>query len=242
MLDNIIVILVETSHPGNIGGVARAMKNMGLKQLRLVNPNQEPWTDALARAADAIDVLQQANIYPTLAEAINDCAVVMGTSARNRHLAWPQLEIHKDAEKILAFAKPQKVALLFGRESSGLTNTELQLCNYQLTIPANPEYSSLNLAAAVQVVAYEVYTAYLSFAADAAVKSDEALATKQEVENFYQHLEQTAIDVQYLDPYRPGSLMPRFRRIFNRANLTKIELNVLRGLLSAIQKRFNNDK
>lgn len=234
MLNNIVIVLVETSHPGNIGASARAMKNMGITDLRLVNPRHFPSDEALSRAAGAEDILQQTRIFDDLTSAIVDCTLIVGTTARNRSLEWPQHSID-NAATMLTNQTQQKVAILFGRESSGLTNQELQYCNYQITIPTHSEYSSLNLAAAVQVICYELFKA--GQGQKAPVSQQEQLATKLEVEGFYQHLEQIAINLHYLDPAKPGQLMPRLRRLYNRANLTTVEVNILRGFLSAIENK-----
>jgi len=238
MLNNIYIILVETSHPGNIGATARAMKNMGFSQLRLVNPNRSSWEQAVARAAGAEEILQQATFYPNLTLALEDCTTVIGTSARSRSLDWPHLEIHTDADKIAQYAKQHKLAIVFGRESSGLSNEELQRCDYQVAIPTDSEYSSLNLAAAVQIICYELFKTNLHWTTATPQKMvSEETANKVEIEGFYQHLEQVASAINYLDPARPGLLMPRFRRLFNRVALTKVEINILRGFLSAVSKR-----
>lgn len=236
MLDNLHIILVETSHPGNIGGVARAMKNMGLSRLRLVKPKIFPDTQAQARSAGAEDVLATAEVFTNLAEAINDCSLVLGTSARSRSVEWPQLNVRDCAGQIMAHAQQQKVAVVFGRESSGLTNDELQHCHYQLIIPANPAYSSLNIAAAVQVISYELRVAAQ---VDLELKATpETLATAAQMEGFYNHLHDVAIDSDYLNPTLPGQLMGRLRRLFNRSHLTLVEINILRGLLTSIQHKI----
>lgn len=230
-MKSIHIILVQTSHPGNIGSVARAMKTMGLSKLRLVQPKYFPHEQATALASDAVDVLENAEVYDDLKSAIADCHFVVGTSARTRYLDWPLLTAREAAARVVAESS-QSVAIVFGREQSGLTNEELQCCHAHLQIPANPNYSSLNLAAAVQVVAYEVFCTSLS---KAPKKKAEMLATHEEVELLLTHLEKTLIDIEFLDPKNPRMLMPRLRRLFNRAELEKTEVNILRGILAALQ-------
>ncbi|CAM4377510.1 MAG: tRNA (cytidine/uridine/adenosine-2'-O-)-methyltransferase TrmJ [Legionellaceae bacterium] len=237
MLNNIAIILIDTSHPGNIGAAARAMKNMGIHDLRLVNPVTLQWEEAIARSAGAEDILNQAKIYEEMNLAIADCSLVIGTSARSRSFHWPLLSIHEDAEKILHQAKTTKVAIVFGRESSGLTNEELQRCQYHLTIPVTEIYSSLNLAAAVQIICYELYKTNITLTPDSESLPIKAIASHNELEKLYQHLEKSCIEVKFLNPHKPGLLMARFRKLFNRCELTKVELNILRGFLSAILKR-----
>lgn len=231
MLSNFKVVLVETSHPGNIGAVARAMKNMGMDQLRLVSPKYFPHADATARASGADDVLRQATVYAQLQEAIADCEIVLGASARDRTISWPSVTARACAEKWVGKTMGN-VALVFGRENSGLKNHELDLCHFLLRIPCNPGYSSLNLAAAVQVVCYELFVAsgqeQVSTIGDL---GEEALATAEQMEAFYQHLQQALADIGFLHPERSRSLMRRLRRLFNRAQLDTKELDILRGIL-----------
>lgn len=232
MLSNFKVVLVETSHPGNIGAVARAMKNMGMDQLRLVTPKLFPHADATARASGADDVLRAAQGYESLQGAIADCQVVLGASARDRTISWPSVTVRECAEKWVGEVGKDNIALVFGRENSGLKNHELDLCHYLLRIPCNPEYSSLNLAAAVQVTCYELFVAsgreYVSTIGD---RGEEPLATAQQMEAFYQHLHQTMADIGFLQPERSKSIMRRLRRIFNRTQLDTKELDILRGIL-----------
>lgn len=233
MLSNFKVVLVETSHPGNIGAVARAMKNMRMHQLRLVNPKFFPHADATARASGADDLLRTAGVYPTLQAAIADCQIVLGASARDRTISWPSLTARQCAEKWVDTANSdQNIALVFGRENSGLKNHELDLCHYLLRIPCNNEYSSLNLAAAVQVVSYELFVASgqesISSIGD---RGEDPLATAEQMEAFYLHLQQTMADIGFLHPDRSKSIMRRLRRIFNRIQLDTKELDILRGIL-----------
>lgn len=234
MLSNFKVVLVETSHPGNIGAVARAMKNMGMNQLRLVSPKYFPHADATARASGADDVLREANCFNSLADALADCQIVLGASARDRTISWPSLTAREVAETwaVAGEVSQLNIALVFGRENSGLKNHELDLCHYRLRIPCNPEYSSLNLAAAVQVVCYELFLASSQPAASKIGDRDEApQATAAQMEAFYEHLQQTMADIGFLHPERSRSIMRRLRRVFNRAQLDTKELDILRGIL-----------
>ena len=232
MLSHFKVVLVETSHPGNIGAVARAMKNMGMNQLRLVTPKYFPHADATARASGADDVLKTACVYGSLQEAIADCQVVLGASARDRTISWPSVTARECAEKWVGVASGANIALVFGRENSGLKNHELDLCHYLLRIPCNAEYSSLNLAAAVQVVCYELFVAGgREFASSIGDRGEEPLATAEQMEGFYLHLQQTMADIGFLHPERSKSIMRRLRRVFNRAWLDTKELDILRGIL-----------
>ena len=232
MLSNFKVVLVETSHPGNIGAVARAMKNMGMDQLRLVTPKLFPHADATARASGADDVLRSAHVYTSLQDAIADCQIVLGASARDRTISWPSVTVRECAEKWVGVPSEDNIGLVFGRENSGLKNHELDLCHYLLRIPCNPVYSSLNLAAAVQVVCYELFVAsgqeVVSTIGD---RGEEPLATTEQMEAFYQHLHQTMSDIGFLHPERSKSIMRRLRRIFNRTQLDTKELDILRGIL-----------
>ena len=237
-LDNIRVVLVNTSHPGNIGGVARAMKNMGLTRLYLVAPRQYPDEQADWRAASAGDVLENAVVTATLEEAIGDCQFVVGTSARERRIPWPLLDPRQCAENMAQASSQEQVAVLFGREDRGLTNEELKVCNLHLSIPTSQSYSSLNLAMAVQIVCYELRM--LLTEPQRAVRADEQwdtpFSTRDNMERFYTHLEQTLIDVEFLDPAAPRQLMSRLRRLYSRVRLDEMELNILRGILTETQK------
>lgn len=242
MLENVRVVLVNTTHPGNIGGVARAMKNMGLHELCLVAPKEFPSEVADARASGALDVLADAVVVPDIAEAIADCQLVVGTSARERHIPWPIVN-PREMAAIVAPSK-QKVAILFGREDRGLTNEELHLCHHHVHIPSVEGFSSLNIAAAVQVIAYELRMAELypenleqerpKWGTD----WDIELADHQELERMFVHLEETLVDIEFLDPENPRQLMPRLRRLFMRAVPDKVEVNVMRGILKAVQKKL----
>ena len=228
------IVLVETSHPGNIGAAARAMKTMCLSRLLLVNPAEFPHADASARASGAVDVLDQAQVVSTLDQALAGCALVAGTSARQRGLGPPVLSPRDCMERLhAAAATGQEVALLFGRERTGLTNEELARCHILVNIPSNPDYSSLNIAAAVQVLGYESMLA--RGAAPAAGDTDEMPATTEEMEKLYEHIESAALETGFLDPANPKHLMRRIRRLFNRARPDQNEVHILRGLLSALQ-------
>ena len=236
--ENIRVVLVNTSHPGNIGGVARAMKNMCLSELVLVDPVAEfPSGKARARASGATDILESTQVVKTVSEAIADCHLVFGASARLRAIPWPLVDARTCAESIAEEMDQGKVALVFGRENSGLTNDELELCNKLVHIPANPEYSSLNIAAAVQVLAYEIHTACLKREGKDKLKvpNDYPMATAAEMEGLYQHFEQALHTLGFYNPDNPRQLMRRLRRLFNRAHLDKMELNILRGILAAAE-------
>jgi tRNA/rRNA methyltransferase/tRNA (cytidine32/uridine32-2'-O)-methyltransferase len=234
---------VETSHAGNIGGVARAMKNMSLSQLRLVTPKQFPNADATARASGADDVLATAEIHVDLATAIADCQLVIGCSARSRTISWPELTPRKSAEKVWHHAQNKNVAIVFGRENSGLKNHELDLCHYLLKIPCNETYSSLNLAAAVQVVCYELFIAADKEPSKTLIgdQADKTLASAENMERFYQHLNQTLADIGFLHPSKSRSMMRRLRRIYNRIQLDTKELAILRGILRFSQNHNHKE-
>lgn len=231
------IVMVETSHPGNIGAAARAMKNMHLEQLYLVKPRHFPHEEATARASRADDVLEGATICDSLQHALEGCSMVFGASARSlRSLPWPQLDARATAELVAKQEPSAEIALVFGREHSGLTNEELGLCNYLLHIPTNTEFSSLNVAAAIQVVAYELMMARSGeWQAPQSNKEDE-VASAEEVEGLIGHLETTMVDTGFLDPNNPRQLIRRMRRLFNRAQVEKTEVNILRGLFSAVEK------
>ena len=235
MKSNIRIVLVNTSHPGNIGAVARAMKNMCLESLYLVEPNQFPSAEATARASGADDVLAKAVVCSTLDEALEGCSFVAGASARDRSLSWPILNPRECAARVNEESKQHEVALIFGREHSGLTNEELEKCHYLVHIPSNPEYSSLNLSQAVQVLAYELM---MDVPVENATFSEEAreLATADEMESFYTHLESAMTELRFLDSSHPRKLMRRMRRLFNRARPDRTEINILRGMLAAAQR------
>lgn len=235
MLDNIRIILVNTSHPGNIGAAARAMKTMGLKNLYLVAPRLYPHVNADEMASGALDVLGQAVVVENLDDALVGCGLVVGTSARDRSLPWPQLLPREFAEKARAEALHTPIAIMFGREQSGLTNDELHRCHFHIPIPSNPEYSSLNIASAVQVIAYELRLASLQETVEPGWDYDYADAVA--MTSFYEHLERVLTEIDFLNPKAPRLLMPRLQRLFNRARPDVMEINILRGVLAAIEKK-----
>lgn len=240
MLENIRIVLVETSHTGNMGSVARAMKTMGLTNLWLVNPLVKPDSQAIALAAGASDVIGNATIVDTLDEALSGCSLVVGTSARSRTLPWPMLDPRECGLKSISESQHAPVALVFGRERVGLTNEELQKCHYHVAIAANPEYSSLNLAMAVQVIAYEVRMAWLATQEHAAVEHEETpYPLVDDLERFYGHLEQVLLKTGFIRANHPGQVMNKLRRLFTRARPESQELNILRGILASIE---NSDK
>ncbi|MGP5563306.1 RNA methyltransferase [Vreelandella alkaliphila] len=241
MLERIRIVLIGTSHPGNIGGVARAMHNMGLADLALVAPRCEVITqDSISRASGADHLLHQAKVHASLEDAVADCTLAVGASARSRTLPWPMISPRELAERLPSECQPDnaRVALVFGREDSGLTNAELQRCHAHVHIPTNADFSSLNLAAAVQVIAYECRMAWLTQpdSASTAEEPDDALATHAELECYFEHLERTLIAIEFHDPAQPRQLMARLRRLYLRARPEKMEMNILRGILSATEK------
>jgi len=236
LLSHIKIVLVGTTHPGNIGAVARAMKNMCLDRLCLVAPKTFPCAEATARASGADDILASAQVYQSLPEAIADSQWVIGTSARNRAISWPEITPRECAEKVVIRAPGQTAAIVFGRESSGLKNHELDLCHFLLRIPCNSEFSSLNLAAAVQVVCYELFTA-TGIRDETAIgdKGEYPLATAGQMASFYLHLHETLDIIGFLHKDKSKSIMRRLRRIFNRIQLDTKELDILRGILRMSQ-------
>ena len=238
MLDNIRIVLVATSHTGNMGSTARAMKTMGLTNLYLVNPLVKPDSQAIALSAGASDVIGNATIVDTFDEAIAGCSLVVGTSARSRSLPWPMLEPRECGQRSAMESEHAPVAIVFGRERVGLTNDELQKCHYHVAIPANPEYSSLNLAMAVQIIAYEIRVAHLDrIAAHQPVAEEEPYPLVDDLERFYAHLEETLHATGFIRPTHPGNIMSRLRRLFTRARPEAQELNILRGILASIEKQ-----
>lgn len=242
-LDNVKIVLVETSHTGNMGSAARAMKTMGLTRLCLVNPVIKPDSQSISLAAGASDIIKQAQIFSSLEEAVADCSLIIGTSARPRSLQWPNLTPKECGDKIIAETTHHaQVALVFGRERVGLTNDELQKCHFHVGIPANPDYSSLNLAMSVQVLTYEIRMSMLS-TLEASLKHDDdnlnevQYPKSEDIERFYQHLEQTLLKTGFINPNHPGQIMGRLRRLFTRAGIEQQELNILRGILTSIDKK-----
>lgn len=237
MLENIRIVLVGTTHSGNIGSAARAMKVMGLSNMVLVAPACDVDGQAIALAAGASDIANNARVVSCVEEAIADCALVVGTSSRSRSLDWPMLDARECGQKAVEHAADAPVAILFGRERTGLTNQELQACHYHVAIPANPDYCSLNLAMAVQILSYEMRMAALNMAEQpkaATIRTQ--YPTSDELERFYIHLEQTLYQTGFIKQAHPGLVMTKLRRLFNRARPESQELNILRGVLSSMIK------
>jgi tRNA (cytidine32/uridine32-2'-O)-methyltransferase len=233
------IILVGTTHPGNIGAAARAMKNMGLTELMLVNPRYFPHAEATARAAGAEDVLDTARVVGSLDEALGDCVYVAGASARSRTIGWPSMTPRECADRLLQESRHGTAAAVFGPEQSGLTNEDIDRCHTLLTIPTEPGFSSLNLAMAVQVIAYELRVAEIG-EAEPACGAGVTPATVEELEHFYAHLERVLTASRFLDPDNPRQLMRRLRRLFVRARPDKNEINILRGMLAALDPKTGN--
>lgn len=233
-LNSIRIVLVATSHPGNIGSTARAMKTMGLQRLYLVSPRSFPdrWANELAAGAD--EVLQHAVVTDSLTEALKGCKIVLATSARPRGLSLPGLTPAAAAELVAQVQDDTEVAFVFGREHAGLTNDELLHSQYHVNIPSDPAFSSLNLAQSVQIIAYELRMKLLSPIADVEMRQ-ENLATAEEIELFYDHLREVLLTIGFLKPSNPRKLLQRLRRLFNRTKLESVEVNILRGILSNVQ-------
>lgn len=233
---SIRVVLVEPNHPGNVGAVARAMKNMGLSELHLVRPKAFPHAEATARASGADDVLDAARVHEDFADAIADCGLVVGTSARQRHLPWDLVEPRECAQDIVAAAQAGQVAVVFGSEKYGLSNEDLARCNRLVTIPTATEYASLNLGMAVQVIAYELWLAGRP-GAPPPPAPEVPFASADEMVRLYEHFERVLEEIDFRDRTGGGHLMARIRRLFNRARLDQNEMNILRGILTAVQSR-----
>lgn len=237
VLARVRIVLAGTSHPGNIGAAARALKTMGLQRLVLVAPHAFPDPAATAMAAGADDVLDSARVHETLHAAIGDCRLVLGCSARPRGVALPTLDPRAAAARLLAEAASGDVALLFGNERVGLSNEELQRCHAAVHIPAAPEYSSLNLAAAVQVLCYELRVTALASATQPAVPVEAAdVATHAQLEGLFAHLEQALSEIDFFKGRAPGTMMQRLRRLFLRAQPNEREVLILRGILADAQR------
>jgi len=246
-LSKIRVVLINTTHPGNIGATARAMKVMGLQQLHLVTPKTFPDAEATAMASGADDLLQHAVIHGSLESALEGCSLVLGTSARLRSLSMPQMDVRKAAESALtehdtAQQNSGDIAILFGRERYGLTNDEIQRCHQLVHIDTNPDYGSLNLAQAVQVIGYELRMFAIGEAGVTVSPLDWVPVDAGQMERFFVHLEQTLLDIAFLNPEQPKKLMMRLRRLFNRARPDQNEINILRGILAASQRAASKDE
>jgi len=242
--DHVRVVLVGTIHSGNIGSTARAMKNMGLHRLYLVDPVEFPSREASYMSVSASDLLDTAVVVPTMMDAVGDCALVIGTSARERKIQLPTARPREMAERCVQRFEGQEIALVFGREDSGLNNEEMRLCHLHVHVPTSENYSSLNLSAAVQLLVYELRIAaldHLDQANDGPVW-DSPLATAEGLERYYKHLEETLIEVGFLNPAAPRQLMARLRRLYGRIELDQMELNILRGMLTEIQKTIRGER
>ncbi len=239
MLNNIRIVLINTFHPGNIGAAARAMKNMGLSDLYLVDPKEFPHPEAESRAAGATALLDSATVVPTLRDAVADCALVIGTSARRRSFPWPMLDPETCADKALQQSVQGPVAIVFGRERMGMHNDELMQCNFHLAIPAAPDYPVMNISAAVQVVCYEIWKRHDG---NPLWEPEEEYPTSEQMNRFYQHLEDTLRNVGFIIPQHEGQVMTKLRRFFNRARPEEFELGMLRGILRSVQKSNEESK
>lgn len=228
------IVLVEPSHPGNIGATARAMKTMGFADLALVAPKSFPHEQATARAAGADDILENARVVPTLVEAIGDCGFVVGATARLRSLRWPVIDPRRCAELLWEQAARGRAAIVIGPEQSGLTNDDLGRCQQLVHIPANPEFSSLNLAMAVQVLCYELRMANPELRQQYEENRGAPFATAAELEGFHVHLERVLAEAGFLHPAHQAQLKLKLRRLFQRARLDQNEINILRGMLTAL--------
>lgn len=235
-LDRVRVVLSHTSHPGNIGGAARAMKTMGLKRLVLVNPRHFPHDEAIARASGAEDILVYSTVVDSLAQALEGCVFVAAVTARRRELSTPTRWAREGAGELIAATAQGDVALVFGNETSGLSNEEVSLTHMPVMIPANPDYSSLNLASAVQILSYELRLAAADIGAPPPVAGEGLPAPHEEVDRLVEHFERASIASGFLDPAVPKRLIPRLRRLFARARVEREEVAILRGMLSAFEQ------
>ena len=243
--DRVRIVLVNTSHPGNIGAAARALKNMGLHRLYLVEPKDYPADQAVWRAANALDVLNNAVVVGDLDAALSGCGLVVGTSARERRIPWPLMNPRECGIRVWKEAAEHDVAIVFGREDRGLTNEELHKCTYHVHIPSNPEYSSLNIASAVQVLCYEIRMASLADDAGCVPSFDEwdqPPAKTNDLELYFEHLEQALVDIGFHDRANPRQTMTRLRRLYSRIRLDEMELSILRGVLTAIRNAVHKIK
>ena len=238
--DNIRVVMINTSHPGNIGAAARVMKNMGLTRLYLVQPVHFPNADATAMASGADNLLTQAVVCDSLEQALEGCHLVLGTTARERKIQHEFIDGRKAGMLSVAESDQHEVALVFGRERIGLTNDEIGLCHKLINIPTNPEYSSLNVASAIQIVTYEVMMSLRALNSKIKTESVVKYASSENMERFYQHLEQTLIEIDFLRIKQSPQLMSKLRHIYNRVRLEQEEVNILRGILT--KTRQHNPK
>lgn len=234
------IVLVGTTHPGNVGASARAMKTMGLSKLRLVSPKGFSTRKEVALSSGALDILESAEYFDDLKSALSDCVLAVGSTARVRSLEMPSEEPRACAARCVNAMSAGNVAIVFGPEHSGLSNEDLDLCQSAVSIPANPDFSSLNLAAAVQVLCYELALALRADPAPpvtAPETADDLPASLDEMEGFYQHLQDSLVTLDFLNPDNPRHLMRRLRRLFNRAQPSRREVNILRGILRAAATR-----
>jgi|TARA_B100001093_G_scaffold49598_1_gene42104 tRNA (cytidine32/uridine32-2'-O)-methyltransferase len=236
-LNSVKIVLVGTTHPGNIGAAARAMKNMGIKNLSLVQPKEFPSDVAIYRSKAAKDILENAQVFNNLEEAIFDCELVIGTSARGRKVPWPILNPKQAAEEVSRSSSHHNIAIIFGREDRGLTNEELGLCNLHVNIPTDPDYSSLNLAQAVQILVYEIRQAILGEQEDKNYW-DVELANNDQTELLINHMDELMQQVEFYDVDNPRKLLLRVRRFFKRSRIDVMETNIFRGLFATIQKKL----
>ena len=237
-LQNIRIVMIATTHPGNVGAAARAMHNMCISRLTLVDPQCPIGDIAYGRASGANVILDNCETHTDLRSAIADCSVVIATTARRRSLPWPELGPQEMAEMLFTLDDDRQVALVFGREHSGLSNDELQMCNQMVCIPTNPDFSSLNVASAIQVLCYEIYRQQSSFPDIPAWSGQDLPASSGEVEGYIDHLRQTLDDCGFLNPQQPEMIMQRLRRLYLRSELTRNEIDILRGILSAFGKHL----
>ncbi len=242
MLSSVRIVLVETFHPGNIGAVARAMKNMGLSQLTLINPRSFPDEEATSRAAGAKDLLEQAVVVNSLEEAVADCQLVIGTSARERTFDLPLMDVESTAELVFNQSSMGNIAILFGRETMGLTNAEMLACHRHLFIDANPAYPVLNIAQAVQLVCYELWRCQRKQVSSSKTTqtSQELHPRQDEMALFYAHLERVLRKTQFIIPQHEGRVLDKLKRFFNRAHPEKAELGILRGILASVEESLEN--
>ena len=239
LLDKIQIVMVGTTHPGNIGAAARAMHNMGLSRLTLVSPNCPVGEIAYARSSGAHQILDNRKTVESLADAVSNCQVVFGASARRRSLTIPQISSTELANFIQNHQSSHQIAIVFGPEHSGLSNDDLDLCHYRLWIPTNPDFASLNIAAAIQVISYELFSSIAG--SDEQIESEDVekqddLARHQDIDGMIGHFEQAMTSTGFLDPENPGLLLPRLRRLFMRARLSNVEVNIVRGFLKSVLK------
>ena len=244
ILEKIRIVMVRTTHPGNIGGAARAMKTMGLSRMGLVRPKIFPAAEATARAAGADDILQGATLYNSVLDSVADCGLVLGTSNRDRSLSWQVSDAEAAARTVIeAVLGGSGVAILFGPENSGLSNRDLEYCHGVIRIPVNEDFASLNIAAAVQVICYELHKAALEVSGlDSIPPEQSPPVSAAQMALLYEHMKQCLLDLGFYDPERPRQLMRRLIRLFNRLQLDENEYNIIRGILAAAQEAAKKNK